>query len=145
MKRIRAFKNIWSVSRKMPVGPKFFRFSLSYTFIAALVVSFAFMITIGKYIPLPSVFDNWAIRYIALPILSAWLLDTRTIDDKKPLSYVKTMLAYTFRHKHTVMGRNVNMRNHRVGRERITTVTDIWAVEEKGREGRMNAKKRAAN
>lgn len=135
MKRVRAFKNIWSIAKKMYFGLRSFRVSASFTFLSAVIIGLLFMVTLGKYIPLPPLFHKELVLYIIIPFGFAWFVDEKTVNDKNPFSFFKTMIAYGFRHKQTVMGRDVYLRKIRTERERITTVTDIRVAECKKKGG----------
>lgn len=126
MKRVRAFKNIWNVTKQLYIGYKNIKFPCSYRFISVLMAGVLISLVfkdIVKFLPWG---DNPLMWHVAVPGGIAYFMDKKTLDDKRPYSFLKTVLAYEARPKNTYMGYDVAYRQERIGKnERITVVQDI--------------------
>lgn len=129
MKIVRAYKNVWSVSRNLYINLKGLSFQFSFLFVGVWIVLEIFMITVGRYLPIPASFDNPVVRYVAIPCGVAWFMDKKTFDDKRPYNFLWSVVRYLFRPKDTFLGRKVEYRDERI--REIPTVVRVVAEEEK--------------
>lgn len=109
MKIMRSFTSVWNVSRNLYFNIGSLGFKVSFTFAGFFVLTLVFMMSIGKYIPL-FYFDNPLVRFCVIPLLIAYLMDMKTLDDKKPINFLKTQIVYFFRPRITYAGCKVSCR-----------------------------------
>lgn len=108
MKIMRSFSNVFNVSRSFYITIGQIVFRLSFVFVGFAAGTFLFMVTVGKVIPLFG-FDNPLVRYIVIPFGTACLMDKKTFDDKKPYSFLKTVVLYMCRKKVNCGGKAVKL------------------------------------
>ncbi len=106
MKVMKSFTSVWNVSKNLYFNIGTVGFKVSFTFAGFCVLTLIFMMSVGKYIPL-FYFDNPLVRYFVIPLLVAYLMDRKTLDDKKPISFLTTQIKYFCRPRITYAGQKV--------------------------------------
>lgn len=91
-----------------------FSFQFSFVFIGTFLTLIVFMLCIGQYLPLPKVYDNPFVRYLVIPGGTAWVMDHKTFDDKRPYKFLISAITYLMRPKQTYRGCRVMHRGERI-------------------------------
>lgn len=110
MKRSTSFKNVWSFSKGMYINLGEFSFHFSFIFMGTFLALIIFMLCIGQHLPLPKAYDNPFVRYLVIPGGTAWVMDHKTFDDKRPYKFLMSALIYMVRPKQTYRGHPISCR-----------------------------------
>jgi hypothetical protein len=106
MEKIKSYSKIWNLDRVFySVGDVKLPMPISGNFAIWSTILFVIMATFGKL--LSPLIPNKAVRIVVIPIAVAWIMSKKTFDGKKPLSFLKSVIAYWFRNKTTCMGKQV--------------------------------------
>ena len=129
MKKIKSYTSIWSVEKVIYAINDFnLPFPVSFTQMAWFILSLFFVMMFAN-LPTLSLIQGALVKYIAVPIGITFFMSQKTFDDKKPYSFLKSVLAYTLRPKTTFMGKVVKVNKGIVEKKKIDE--QITAVKSK--------------
>lgn len=112
-KIVKGFKHIWNVPRIWYFRFRQLSFGLSFVFIVTALVTVILMLTVGRLLWLPPVIDMWYIRYLVIPGLTAYYMDKRTLQDKRPYSFLFCVFLFALRSKLTYNGERIVLEKKR--------------------------------
>lgn len=119
LKKIKSYTSIWSVEKVIYAINDFnLPFPVSFTQMAWFILSLFFVMMFANLPPL-SLIQGALVKYIAVPIGITFFMSQKTFDDKKPYSFLKSVLAYTLRPKTTFMGKAVKVNKDIVAKKKI--------------------------
>lgn len=110
MKKVRSYTSIWNVEKVIyAVNDMKLPIPLTFTQIKWLVVSFMAVLVFNQVPPL-SFIENPLIKFIAFPILVTWFMSQKSFDDKKPFSFLGSVISYLFRAHVTYAGKPIKLK-----------------------------------
>lgn len=113
MKKIRSYTSIWSVEKVLySINDLTLPFPISFTQMTWFVLALFLMILLGDVFPL-SLMDGVFLKYLGIPFACTWFMSQKTFDGKRPYSFLKTMMTYTFRPKRTFAGKPIKLSQRR--------------------------------
>lgn len=121
MKKLRSYTRIWSVE-KVIYAINDFRLPFPVTFnqMSWFVLSLLMVMLFGNLPPL-SLINGTLLKYVGIPVGLTWFMSQKTFDGKKPYSFLKSVLTYSFRPKVTYAGKPVKLQRMKVNQS-ITSV-----------------------
>lgn len=121
MKKVRSYTSIWNVEKVIyAVNDMKLPIPLTFTQIKWLVVSFMGMLVFSQAPPF-SWIENPLIKFVAFPILVTWFMSQKSFDEKKPFSFLGSVMTYLFRAKKTYVGKPIKLKKQNYGFE-ITVI-----------------------
>lgn len=121
MKRIKSYTGIWNVEKVLyAVGDVEMPFPATYTQIAWAVGTLC-VIWMFSDVPPFSLMENPLLKWVCIPVGTAWFMSKKAFDGKKPYRFLKSAVSYLFRPKQTYAGKKVTYRKIRT-EEFITAV-----------------------
>lgn len=111
MKKIRSYTSIWSVEKVLySINDLKLPFPISFTQMTWFVLSLFLMIILANLPPL-SLIEGAFLKYLGIPVGITWFMSQKTIDGKRPFSFLKSVITYVFRPKRTFAGKKVTFRS----------------------------------
>lgn len=124
MQKLKSFTRIWSVEKVIYAINDFnLPFPVTFSQIGWFLGALLLMIFLGDLPPL-SLLDNFLIKYVAIPVSTAYIMNKRSFDGKKPLGFLKSVILYILRPKLTYGHQSVNC-GHETCCPDITTVRSV--------------------
>jgi hypothetical protein len=118
---IKSYTNVWNFEKHFhAIGDLKLPFAFSMSQITWFTISVLLIIIFDKIPPL-SLIGNDLVKYLLLPALLTWLMNKKTFDGKKPISFIKTFILYILRAKVTYAGMAVKLNKKKV-QVSLTTV-----------------------
>ncbi|MCU6747514.1 conjugal transfer protein [Faecalicatena acetigenes] len=114
MDRMKSYTGIWSMNKSMYIGEGNFTFRISFIFAGFLAIMEIFMFTVGAHIPL-FMFDNPLVRYAVIPFGVAYIMDTKSFEERKPYNLLLAILIYLFKGKDTFLSRKGTFKKMKYG------------------------------
>lgn len=109
MKKIRSYTSIWSVEKVLySINDLTLPFPISFTQMTWFVLTLFLMILLGHVFPL-SLIDGAFLKYLGIPFVCTWFMSQKTFDGKRPYSFLKSFITYTFRRKRTFAGKPIKL------------------------------------
>lgn len=130
MKRIKSYTSIWNVEKVLySLSDLQLPFPVTFTQIAWFIAVLFLVIVFGDMPPF-SMTDNVLLKYVVIPVGTAWFMSKKAFDGKKPYSFLKSVLAFALRPKITYAGKPVKLKKE-VLNEKITAVRSVFYVPDK--------------
>ncbi|MGU8456264.1 conjugal transfer protein [Clostridium perfringens] len=130
MKKIKSYTGIWNVEKVLYAINDFnLPFPVTFTQIVWFVLTEFFIIMFADLPPL-SMIEGAFLKYFGIPIAFTWFMSQKTFDGKRPYSFLKSQITYTFRPKITYAGKAVKLHKQDFN-ETITVVRSVKYVPNK--------------
>ena len=130
MKKIKSYTGILNVEKVLYAINDFnLPFPVTFTQIMWFVLTEFFIIMFADLPPL-SMIEGAFLKYFGIPIALTWFMSQKTFDGKKPYSFLKSQITYTFRTKITYAGKAVKLHKQDFN-ETITVVRSVKYVPNK--------------
>lgn len=130
MKKIKSYTGIWNVEKVLYAINDFnLPFPVTFTQIVWFVLTEFFIIMFADLPPL-SMIEGAFLKYFGIPIAFTRFMSQKTFDGKRPYSFLKSQITYTFRPKITYAGKAVKLHKQDFN-ETITVVRSVKYVPNK--------------
>ncbi len=128
MKKLKSYTRIWSVE-KVIYAINDFRLPFPVTFnqMSWFVLSLLAVMLLGNLPPL-SLIDGALLKYVGIPVGLTWFMSQKTFDGKKPYSFLKSVLTYSFRPKVTYAGKPIKLRRVKVNENMTAVRSELHAL-----------------
>lgn len=91
------------------------------------VLSLLIVMMIGNLPPL-SLINGALLKYVGIPVGLTWFMSQKTFDGKKPYSFLKSALTYSFRPKVTYAGKPIKLQHVKVNENLTAVRSEIHAL-----------------
>lgn len=109
MKKLKSYTGIWSVKKVIYAINDFnLPFPVSLSQISWFVVSLLLVILLSKLPPL-SFIKGAFLKYLGIPLFLTVFMNGKSFDDKKPYSFIKSVLLFLIRPKISIQGKPVKI------------------------------------
>jgi len=110
MKKVRSYTRIFNLERVLQsIQGVQLLIPLTYVQLTWGLGTLVF-IWVLREIPPISFINNVFIKYIGLPIFTAWFMSQKTFDGKKPHRFLITVVTFLFNRKKTFAGRPIHLK-----------------------------------
>ena len=131
MKKIRTYTSIWSLEKMLyALGDITLPFATTFMQIGWGLGALGLMMFLGHLPPL-SFIDNTLIKFVVIPIGTAWFMGQKTFDGKKPHKFLMSVISYALRQKLTYAGTPIKMRKEKSPRGITAVRSKLYEVPEK--------------
>lgn len=114
MKKVKSYTSIWSVEKVIyAINDLPLPFPITFTQMTWFIFSLLFIVMFSTIPPL-SFIDGALLKYLGLPIFFTWFMSKKTFDGKKPFGFLKSVITYAIRSKHTYAGKPVKFRKIKI-------------------------------
>lgn len=107
MKKVRSYTSIWSVEKVIyAINDLKLPFPVTFTQMTWFILTLFFMILFADFPPF-SFIEGALLKYLGIPVGVTWFMSQKSFDGKRPISFLKSMIAYAIRPKITYAGKLV--------------------------------------
>ena len=119
MKKLKSYTGIWSVEKVVYAINDFnLPFPVSLSQMAWFVVSLLLVILLSKLPPL-NLIKGAFLKYLGIPLFLTVFMNGKSFDDKKPHSFIKSVLLFLLRPKVSILGKSVKIHKGVVKKVRL--------------------------
>ncbi len=128
LRKLKSYTRIWSVE-KVIYAINDFRLPFPVTFnqMSWFVISLLMVMLLGNLPPL-SLINGALLKYVGIPVGLTWFMSQKTLDVKKPYSFLKSAVTYWFRSKVTYAGKPVKLQHVKVNENLTAVRSEIHAL-----------------
>ena len=117
MKELKSYTGIWSVEKVIYAINDFnLPFPVSLSQMSWFVVSLLLVILLSKLPPLNFIKGAF-LKYLGIPLFLTVFMNGKSFDDKKPYSFIKSVLLFLIRPKISIQGKSVKIHKGIVKKE----------------------------
>lgn len=128
MKKIKSYTGIWTVEKVLyAINDMQLPIPVTFTQITWFVLTMFFVILFSGIPPL-SFIESALLKYAGIPIAVTWLMSKNSFDDKKPISFLKSVISYHVRSKQTFSGKPIEVKKYSYSGTYTIVRSDIFEV-----------------